>query len=289
MSLDFTKITNFSIPQGNVSSFTQEGITFWNKIPTLEEASWEFISEVSRAGKAQEYWYVGDTKTISIGGETYKAIIISFDHYYPATGYYDDTDYVPHYFGNIENHVYYPREKLGITFMVMGIHSLTRTSNLGSFGGFRCPALGLQPEAMYNVYESGFEPELKNVIYPASISKNYLYSGADNFELYCHTESNNDNGGFYTFALSYAEVFGAETYTNRSLGLDEGTNPEGNQHQLFYANIDNALNFSEPYWLRTLADGSIFYVIDPSKSVSIIANGITDYYQDIGTPAIFCV
>ena len=83
MSLDFTKITNFSIPQGNVSSFTQEGITFWNKIPTLEEASWEFISEVSRAGKAQEYWYVGDTKTISIGGETYKAIIISFDHYYP--------------------------------------------------------------------------------------------------------------------------------------------------------------------------------------------------------------
>ena len=34
---------------------------------TLEAATWEQINAISLAGKAQDYWQVGDTKTITFG------------------------------------------------------------------------------------------------------------------------------------------------------------------------------------------------------------------------------
>lgn len=48
----------------------------------LEDMSWEDISTVCKAGLASEYWNVGDTKTVSISGEsgTHSVRIIGFDH-----------------------------------------------------------------------------------------------------------------------------------------------------------------------------------------------------------------
>lgn len=43
------------------------------KIGTLEETSWEKIREIILSGNAADYWSVGDTKTVKIGGLSYTA------------------------------------------------------------------------------------------------------------------------------------------------------------------------------------------------------------------------
>lgn len=58
--------------------------------PILENNSWETIAEVAAAGKAQEYWNIGDTKILYDSGGMTKystARIVAFDHYD-----YTDTD-----------------------------------------------------------------------------------------------------------------------------------------------------------------------------------------------------
>lgn len=50
----------------------------------LENNSWETIAQVAAAGKAQEYWNIGDTKTLYRRDGTTKfstARIVAFDHY----------------------------------------------------------------------------------------------------------------------------------------------------------------------------------------------------------------
>lgn len=70
--------------------------------PTLENNTWEKISETAKKGEAQNYWQVGDTKetvyTYGITTRTYTARIVDFDHY---DAYSPDS---------------YGRTKAGITF-----------------------------------------------------------------------------------------------------------------------------------------------------------------------------
>ena len=47
---------------------------------TLAEATWDEISDISEVGLASEYFSVGDTKSISINGTNYNALIYDFDH-----------------------------------------------------------------------------------------------------------------------------------------------------------------------------------------------------------------
>lgn len=50
----------------------------------LENNSWEIIAQIAAAGKAQEYWNIGDTKTLYKTDGTTKfstARIVAFDHY----------------------------------------------------------------------------------------------------------------------------------------------------------------------------------------------------------------
>lgn len=48
---------------------------------TLENSSWSDIRTVSDLGMAQEYWALGDTKTITVDSQTYTVRIVGFDHY----------------------------------------------------------------------------------------------------------------------------------------------------------------------------------------------------------------
>ena len=47
---------------------------------TLENTSWADIDTVAKAGMGPEYWNIGDTKSVPIGGTTYYAEIIGFNH-----------------------------------------------------------------------------------------------------------------------------------------------------------------------------------------------------------------
>ena len=50
----------------------------------LSLMTWQDISTVCKAGKANEYWNVGDTKDITVNGSTYAVMIIGFDHDEPT-------------------------------------------------------------------------------------------------------------------------------------------------------------------------------------------------------------
>ena len=62
------------------------GNVVFEKVPDLPAKkalslmTWQDISTVCKAGKASEYWAVGDTKDITVNGSTYAVMIIGFDH-----------------------------------------------------------------------------------------------------------------------------------------------------------------------------------------------------------------
>ncbi|MCQ2795131.1 MAG: DUF6273 domain-containing protein [Bacilli bacterium] len=68
---------------------------------SLEECSWEEISEGSRTGKASKWFRVGDTKTVKINNKDHKVRIIGFNHDYSELPDEGEPD---------------PNKKLGITF-----------------------------------------------------------------------------------------------------------------------------------------------------------------------------
>lgn len=56
------------------------GTTKATLAPTLEASPWEYIQIVSEAGLAEECWSVGDTKSITLGGEAVTVRILGFNH-----------------------------------------------------------------------------------------------------------------------------------------------------------------------------------------------------------------
>ena len=66
------------------------GNVLFEKVPDLPAKkalslmTWQDISTVCKAGKANEYWTVGDTKDITVNGSTYAVMIIGFDHDEPT-------------------------------------------------------------------------------------------------------------------------------------------------------------------------------------------------------------
>lgn len=81
----------------------------------LENNSWETIAQIAAAGKAQEYWNVGDSKVLSAGGENLVVKIMGFNHYYLS---HTDSRYGTTY-NNSSN-------KTAITFMATTIPSAYR-------------------------------------------------------------------------------------------------------------------------------------------------------------------
>ena len=81
----------------------------------LENNSWETIAQIAAAGKAQEYWNVGDSKVLSAGGENLVVKIMGFNHYNLAE---TDSRYGTPYNGG--------SNKSAITFMATTIPSADR-------------------------------------------------------------------------------------------------------------------------------------------------------------------
>lgn len=97
-----TLLHSVSLPYGSVPDYTHEkpgykfmgwtpvcesitqDIDFYGTwevtIPAFNDATWEYIDEVSRLGLASEYWKVGDIKNFSADGLSLRAQIVGFDH-----------------------------------------------------------------------------------------------------------------------------------------------------------------------------------------------------------------
>lgn len=96
--------TNHTAPSNMTCAVTAD---FLPAKDTLENTSWEDIATISKAGRAAEYWSIGDQKTITLNGVSYVVDIIGFDHDTPT-----DT-------------AAYGRSKAGITFQLHDLYATT--------------------------------------------------------------------------------------------------------------------------------------------------------------------
>lgn len=85
------KGTNFADSEAsNAITYTSEGIN----APSLDDCTWELISDVSARGEGENYFSVGDCKAVDLKGtvgtveldHTYYVYIIGFDHNADVTG-----------------------------------------------------------------------------------------------------------------------------------------------------------------------------------------------------------
>lgn len=53
---------------------------YYTALATLESLSWSVVASVSDSGMASKLWSVGDTKTLTVNGVTYTAVILGFNH-----------------------------------------------------------------------------------------------------------------------------------------------------------------------------------------------------------------
>ena len=89
----------------------EEELAFITADPVLANNSWEKISEIARAGKASDFWNIGDTKQIKLESLTYNAQIMDFDMY------------------DVSDPVSYGREKAGIVFQCKEVVDLAYPSD----------------------------------------------------------------------------------------------------------------------------------------------------------------
>lgn len=62
-------------------TFTIDAIAvYYTALATLESLSWPVVASVSESGMASKLWSVGDTKTLTVNGVTYTAVILGFNH-----------------------------------------------------------------------------------------------------------------------------------------------------------------------------------------------------------------
>lgn len=228
MSIDFTGVNAVTIPEGSVSKITRksDGLILWEKIsvpaaPTLEEASWEFISEASKTGLASTYWAIGDQKNITVNGVTYAVDIIGFDHDTPTS----TSDY--------------GRSKAGITFQLHDLLATTykmNNSNTNS-GGWKSSVM--RTSTMTTLL-SRLASDLKAVIVP--VDKVSGTGGGSS----SGTETVSDS----LFLLADIEVFGSANYS---------VSGEGTQYA-YYKNggskIKKKSGSPVGWWLRSPHSGN---------------------------------
>lgn len=177
---------------------------------TLNDTTWDNIAIVSKLGKAQDYWKVGDTKTVAVNGVNYQFQIIGFDHDTLTTA--DGS-----------------RTKAGITFQLVDCLKTTYSMNGSNtnVNGWRGSTMRTSTMAtLLNQLSSDLKSVLKFVNKVTSVGNSS--SGL---------ETTSDK----LFLLSEIEVFGATQYSYAG---------EGKQYEYYTAGNSTIkkVNGSANYW-----------------------------------------
>lgn len=188
--------------------------------PVLENNDWATISKVARAGKAAEYWNIGDTKNITINGTTYTVRIIGFDH--------DD----------VTDQATYGRAKAGITFETTSLVTANQMhSKYPMSGGWG--SCNMRNSTLVSYYNS-LSDDLKNAI--VSVNKTYALSS-----------SNIKTISDKLFLLSMWEYLGSSGRSLAQEGNYYAFYAAGNSTRKQY---NGTYSY---YWTRSAADESIYY------------------------------
>ena len=150
---------------------------------TLNDTTWDNIAIVSKLGKAQDYWKVGDTKTVAVNGVNYQFQIIGFDHDNLTTK--DGT-----------------RTKAGITFQMVDCLNTTYSMNGSNTNSGGWNGSTMRTSTMATLLNQ-LPAALKNVL--KSVNK---LSGTGD-ESTSGTQTTHDK----LFLLSEVEIFGTATYS----------------------------------------------------------------------------
>ena len=143
----------------------------------LNDMTWEQIRDISDAGKAADYFNVGDTKNITLDGVSYPVQIIGFNHDTKTSG-----------------------GKAGITFQL--VDSLNTTYQMNSSntnaGGWRSSAM----RSRMSEFLGQLDEDLQSVIKPV-----------DKLVSIGNQTSTIETVSDKLFLLSEVEVFGSTTYS----------------------------------------------------------------------------
>lgn len=180
---------------------------------TLQNMSWADIQKVSKAGKASEYWAIGDTKTVSINIQTYTFEIIGFDHDTPT-----DTSS-------------YGRSKAGITFQMRDLMTATYTMNstATNSGGWKDSSMRA---TLGNIYNNCYD--VKSFIVPVNKETNV---GGNTSSLVTTSDK--------LFLLTETEVFGTTSYAYPKHGTQYAYYRNGG------STIKKKSGSAFPWWLRS--------------------------------------
>lgn len=221
--------------------------------PVLENNDWATISEIARAGEAAQYWNIGDLKNISIGGVTYAAQIIGFDH--------DD----------VTDPATYGRTKAGITFQLQNCLNTTYPMNSSdkNMGGWRNSYM--RQTVLANIYNqlATDDTELKNAIVLVTKPYSAAYNSVN--LVYCSD---------YLFLLSEIEVSGSIAYSPLSEGAQYAYYAAGNSYSKTVNNV------ATTWWERSVYKGD-------SKSFTGVYPTTGRYFakasSNYGVAFAFCV
>ena len=150
---------------------------------TLNDTTWDNIAIVSKLGKAQDYWKVGDTKTVAVNGVNYQFQIIGFDHDTLTTA--DGS-----------------RTKAGITFQLVDCLNTTYSMNGSNTNSGGWNGSTMRTSTMATLLNQ-LPAALKNVL--KSVNKLSGTGGGST----SGTQTTHDK----LFLLSEVEIFGTTTYS----------------------------------------------------------------------------
>lgn len=170
--------TNYTAPANKTINVTVQMLS-----PTLANNTWAQIAAASEAGVAASTWSVGDTKNITVGGETLTVEIVGFNHDDLASG-----------------------GKAGITFGLKNLMANTRQMNSSNTN-----AGGFTGSDMYDWLQSTLLNSLPSDLRAVLKSVNKKTSAGSQ-------SSTINTNAMKIFLFSEVEIFGSVTYSKSGEG-----------------------------------------------------------------------
>lgn len=231
--------------------------------PILDNNSWETISLIARAGRASQYWNIGDYKSQVIGGVLWRCSVVDFDH------------------DIVTNPDEYGKETAGITFQfgrlypnaTPGLYETARLANTNAYAGgwAACVMRITHCTGLYN----NMPDDIK--LYMVSVNKSTAQPHVGTIDITSDV----------IFIPSVAEVYG-DIVTNQFDG--EGTQYAAYTSGSGYIIRYNTNNAAAAYWTRSPRAGTTsgatqtFFVSTSASVGSQTPNQLGSYFAPM-----FCV
>jgi hypothetical protein len=226
-----------------------EDLTLAN--PTFANNSWSTISKIAKAGLASTMWNIGDTKTLTIGGETYTAQIVDFDQY------------------DVADSASYGRAKAGITFHLTETLAESRAMNSATTvgGGWGESTLRTYCNGeLLTSLDSTLQGAIATVLTPYTAGKTTAVSTIED----------------KIFIPSEYEMFGL---------VDDGYAAEGGYFDYYASGKtikknSHGTTIPTNYWTRTVykGNGTLFVTVSSSGAISGFSPA-----NKTGVCPVFCV